>query len=68
MMTRQEICVAVEQSMQVRRTLGYAQSDEHVWCYLNYHLLIWGQLHLIHIVETDEETCEKIAEVTDNGV
>jgi len=50
-MTIAEICHHERRGMMTRRVLGYAQHDDHLWRWLNYHLAVWGSEHRIKVVE-----------------
>lgn len=38
MMTLAEICIHERRGMATRHCHGYAQHDDHLWRWLNYHL------------------------------
>lgn len=49
MMTLEEIGRHERVAMWTRRSFGYDQYDDHIWCWLNHHLRIWGEHHPIKV-------------------
>ena len=45
MMTLLEICQHESAAMMTRKTAGYGQHDQHVWCWLVEMLRLWGKAH-----------------------